>query len=500
MSFSVEYDGLPQVVSVEVLQGELEILKDNLARIEEEMRIAARRLESGKRYLERKRFERDEIQGKISDKENEIHKARDIDTLVSRLDDAAAQRDQDAVRAIGNRIKSIEPSLSKNVDSRRFDLAWKVVSESPTEDYQRRRRALETAEMVCKEVRDEQGVQDARMGLATLDETHGDQEKEEGNPEVAADYYCQALDSFIQLKEYPLQIRVLQKLIAVYKTRDPIEAVRHSRERITLLCQEKRLNEAKDCYISSLGISMRLPDEVQGKEWAQNLTAVITRYYDGPECLAELEEIGTYIEQASTSVISSEIVAPILKKHVQKILEIHRSNLHSMELQIARYGGNEIAPPSLLDRKDQIVEEIKHLEALSQDLNEVIVSGVPVVDAAMDCRRRSGERVGIPAKLHNRLRTFLSQCGPFSNDDELRAVFIDARINPWHDGLPQAKSRIDRVQATIDWLHDRYSSTGENALVLLLHVLSELTHPGDRCREELAKLADELGSVLQRPA
>jgi hypothetical protein len=104
--------------------------------------------------------------------------------------------------------------------------------------------------------------------------------------------------------------------------------------------------------------------------------------------------------------------------------------------------------------------------------------------------------IGIPSGLYRKLRSVLSECGPFATDQELTAIFIDERVRPWRNRLPQADSRIGRVERVIDFLHNQYNDVGESALVLLLRVLSERLDPGDACHHRLAKLADELDHEL----
>jgi len=106
---------------------------------------------------------------------------------------------------------------------------------------------------------------------------------------------------------------------------------------------------------------------------------------------------------------------------------------------------------------------------------------------------------GIHPNIYKRLRTTLLNCGPFASDSELKAAFIDARINPWRDRLPQAGNPASRVKATVDFLYNQYSETQENALVLLLRVLSDQSHSGDACHLELAELASELESAIKGP-
>lgn len=106
-----------------------------------------------------------------------------------------------------------------------------------------------------------------------------------------------------------------------------------------------------------------------------------------------------------------------------------------------------------------------------------------------------GESSPLTPELLSEVRGALGQCGPFDSDAVLRAVFIDARLRPWRDDVPEARSRSERIDAVIDLLHDKESAEGDNALVLLLRVLGERAHPGDACHGRLLDLAERAGSV-----
>ena len=103
---------------------------------------------------------------------------------------------------------------------------------------------------------------------------------------------------------------------------------------------------------------------------------------------------------------------------------------------------------------------------------------------------------GIPANLHRTLQTTLLRCGPFATDYGINAVFVDSRLKPWHDQLPQANDSASRVQAVIAFLSEQYNDRHENALVLLLRVLGEQKSPGDACQKDLFGLASQLSQLL----
>ncbi|MBN1876357.1 MAG: hypothetical protein JXA33_19185 [Anaerolineae bacterium] len=110
--------------------------------------------------------------------------------------------------------------------------------------------------------------------------------------------------------------------------------------------------------------------------------------------------------------------------------------------------------------------------------------------------------VGLPPHLYSRLRATLRTCGPFGSDEALRAVFVDARITPWRDRLPEAANPAERIQKTVVYLFaqqaDRAGAT-ENALLLFLHVLRDAATPGDACHRRLTELAEELEVVTGIP-
>jgi hypothetical protein len=104
---------------------------------------------------------------------------------------------------------------------------------------------------------------------------------------------------------------------------------------------------------------------------------------------------------------------------------------------------------------------------------------------------------GIPSAKYNPLKQALLDCGPFESDGALRAIFVDNRLKPWRDSLPQASNPAARAEAIMAFLSDkRRADTKENALVLLLHVLSERLDAADECHVRLVGLAAELEETL----
>jgi hypothetical protein len=100
---------------------------------------------------------------------------------------------------------------------------------------------------------------------------------------------------------------------------------------------------------------------------------------------------------------------------------------------------------------------------------------------------------GIPPALYRRLKDTLLECAAFADDQSLDVTFSDARINPWRQSLPQAKNKVQRVEATIDYLYPKtHAVFGENALALFLYVLKDQVHEEDALHQALSDLRVEL--------
>ena len=94
----------------------------------------------------------------------------------------------------------------------------------------------------------------------------------------------------------------------------------------------------------------------------------------------------------------------------------------------------------------------------------------------------------IPPELTHRLHETLARCNALESDRMLRAVFVDTRLAPWRDRVPEnTPDRATRVNLLIAALCDK-----TNALALLLHVLAEDAHTGDALHGELLDLAQTL--------
>ena len=110
---------------------------------------------------------------------------------------------------------------------------------------------------------------------------------------------------------------------------------------------------------------------------------------------------------------------------------------------------------------------------------------------------KSTSATGLLPDLHKRLRDTMITCPQFRSNEELRTAFVDARIRPWRDTLPQAANIDSRVRGIINYLYERRNTEGKNALVLCLQVLGECVDPGDALCSELLALADEVEAYLK---
>ncbi|MBN2393688.1 MAG: protein kinase [Anaerolineae bacterium] len=99
---------------------------------------------------------------------------------------------------------------------------------------------------------------------------------------------------------------------------------------------------------------------------------------------------------------------------------------------------------------------------------------------------------GIPPDLYDHLLDTLLACGPFASNRELRTVFVEARLHPWRDALPEADNARNRARAIIDLLYNQYNDKHENALGLLLYVLAGQKDATDACYLHLTALAREI--------
>jgi hypothetical protein len=99
---------------------------------------------------------------------------------------------------------------------------------------------------------------------------------------------------------------------------------------------------------------------------------------------------------------------------------------------------------------------------------------------------------GLPAALCDRLELALLACAPA----DVAPLFLDDRIAPWRDLIPETAAPIDRARAIIDALFHRADHRHTNALILFLDVLHERSSPRDACHRRLYLLRCELQGLI----
>lgn len=103
-------------------------------------------------------------------------------------------------------------------------------------------------------------------------------------------------------------------------------------------------------------------------------------------------------------------------------------------------------------------------------------------------------------QLLQELRQTLLSCAPVDADTGLRALFVDARLQPWRHLLPEGRSPADRVDGLIVLLHGRQDEAGQNALALFLQVAAEQLSPEDACRQQLLALVEPVRAAAEQEA
>jgi len=103
---------------------------------------------------------------------------------------------------------------------------------------------------------------------------------------------------------------------------------------------------------------------------------------------------------------------------------------------------------------------------------------------------------GLSSELHNRCRATLLKCSEFDSNVSLRAVFVTAELSPFRDGLPDAPNKSSRVDTCLDYLLPKRLNDGRPVLPLFLAALRDRYQEGDALRNELGKLAEDVGSAL----
>lgn len=102
----------------------------------------------------------------------------------------------------------------------------------------------------------------------------------------------------------------------------------------------------------------------------------------------------------------------------------------------------------------------------------------------------------LPPDLNNRCRIILIRCLEFQSDQTLRAVFVTNQLFPFRSGLRSAGSLRERVDLAVEYLLEQRLSDGRPALSVFLEALQSRYHKGDKLRDDLESLGNDVRVVL----
>jgi hypothetical protein len=100
-------------------------------------------------------------------------------------------------------------------------------------------------------------------------------------------------------------------------------------------------------------------------------------------------------------------------------------------------------------------------------------------------------------ELHTAIRQALIRTNAFGSNQDVRSLFIDPRLQPWRNNVPESGSPAGRASAVMAYLHDRANVQGQKALALLLQVLGE--EEPEQLGATLTSLAAQLDPSLADP-
>lgn len=101
----------------------------------------------------------------------------------------------------------------------------------------------------------------------------------------------------------------------------------------------------------------------------------------------------------------------------------------------------------------------------------------------------------LSTELTSRLHNTLARCRQFDSSQGLQSIFVEKRISPWRDSIPEGSTRNERIDNLINALYNQANAQGENALVLFLQVLANEYPPDDALNRELSALAQALAET-----
>ncbi len=253
-------------------------------------------LERVREVFEKLDLQMQDLQRQLVDRLDRLQRAQEVEALEKALDEAIEQENPSLVKSIAGQLKSLEPSRAETVDLKLTRYYWRaVIAMERTRNFDGCRQAWEQLEAHCYRTGDEEGLGNAREGLARLFEQQGDKEAREGGFTQAIHLYRQAYKKWCEVGtgEDALfaQQRVLGKQAQAYENLEQLEKALHcSYDRLELLTQMGRLQEAKPCYRQAIKLCARLSGP-QRDDWEYRLTSLYVEWLKDLESPSEIQEI-----------------------------------------------------------------------------------------------------------------------------------------------------------------------------------------------------------------
>jgi hypothetical protein len=103
---------------------------------------------------------------------------------------------------------------------------------------------------------------------------------------------------------------------------------------------------------------------------------------------------------------------------------------------------------------------------------------------------------GLPPALYTQIRQALLDCDEITDPAQLRAILRTSALSPFANSVKTANNPTTQADYLIGDFADRYLTTGENALVLLLDLFAKRYDLADARHERLLKLATALQATI----
>ncbi len=98
----------------------------------------------------------------------------------------------------------------------------------------------------------------------------------------------------------------------------------------------------------------------------------------------------------------------------------------------------------------------------------------------------------LPSDLYQKCRAIFHQCAEFESDNTIRTLFITIELAPFHDGLPEANTKTQRIDLILKYLLQKQLTDGRHVFPFFLMELSQHYSPTDKLHIEITNLAQEI--------